>query len=325
MMHAERHPQGVGVHSAMVCQRRYGSGASKLSLLLVLLINHELVFQALVERDGKLAAGPVDLLAAGTATGVVDVQAIEQKGEVVDLLFGRTLEGKLLSGVPGDEIDDDIHVLDIGGELFGAELVGVDTAKHAILDGETFSTKALVVYQGSLQGHDVPLLVHRHDTVTRAIVSSHQRDGKLDGKFLLSEFEDAGHHTTGGDGDAPETDVVGILFVEIADGAGDCCDVGKRFAHSHIDDVRDGLVAHPKQMDILLDDLFCTEIAQKAHRASSAEGASHCTTYLAGEACSVPSLLVDEQHAFDNFSVMQADAHLGRPTLVAFAGLDGGG
>lgn len=114
---------------------------------------------------------------------------------------------------------------------------------------------------------------------------------------MFGQLADLGNEADGADGEVAvaETDFV----VEDVESGDDVFNVEEGFAHSHEDDMADAAFGEGLEEEVLGDDFAGGEVAVESTHASRAEGASHWTPDLGGNAAAHPFGIREEDTLVD--------------------------
>lgn len=152
-----------------------------------------------------MAAGGVDLVAAGVAGVSDDGVVAEDLDELFKSLGGGTLivdaaEGGA-DGVVGDDVDVGAEPFHQAGQL--SRVIGgiVDLVQQAIFDVDESAGALLVAFGGGHDFIDAISAVHGDQTGAGGVIGGVQREGKLNLVAAGGQGVDAGDDADGGDGD----------------------------------------------------------------------------------------------------------------------------
>src|SRR5437899_11494330 len=125
--------------------------------------------------------------------------------------------------------------------------------------------------------------MNRHDPPAHFVGCAMQRKGEAKLRGLVGKLANLRRESAGRNGDVPGTDAETPRRVDDANRAQNVFQVGERLAHAHEDDVIDFFAALLFNLDELLHDLACIEIAGPAVQSAGAKFAAVSAADLAGD------------------------------------------
>ena len=238
------------------------------------------VYDALLE----LAAGGIDIGAAGVSDRGLDTARGEHLLQLLDLLDGGGAEGAV-----GDVVQlDEVHVAERAlAEVAKGEHLGVSVVHavdHRVLVRGAATGLLDIILQRLMQAQKRVLLYTGHELVARALDGGVERDGQGELLGKLGELANPGDNAAGRDRKVACADVEAVGAVEHAQSLDHGVVVGKGLALAHKDHAGDALAKIALHVQDLVHDLLRGKGAREAGEASGAKRAAHAATRLGGNA-----------------------------------------
>ena len=227
-----------------------------------------------------MAAGGVDVGAAGVSDRRLDADTLEALQELLRLLGRGGLEGGAGDLVELDEVDvAERSTAEIakGVDLF---LSIVDASDEGVLVGGAATGLVDVLAERRIEVDEREPLDTGHEGVAGLLHRRMQRHRQRELLGLVGEPEDLGNKTAGGDREMAGSDVEGGRVVELAQRLERGVVVCERLALTHEDDARHTGIEVVAHMHDLLVDLTRREGAVEAVLSRGTKCATHCASSL---------------------------------------------
>ena len=274
---------------------------------------------------GELAAGGIDVAAAGEADRGRDAARLQRIAEGGDRLAGRAAVLRSRARrVVGDQVD--LEYLRVVRALAGQHpsqrerllVAVVDAGEHHVLDEHPAALAR--VERAARLDHvgEREALVDGHQLRAQRVVGRVQRQRQAQRHVLLGEPFDPGDPADRGDRGAAVGDPdVGQALA----GGKHVVEVEHRLAHAH----EHAVVIAPvrRKCKRLVDDLRRRQVAREPHAPGRAEGARQRTARLRGDADRAPPVAIAHQHRLQRAVIggreQRLDGAVARARLVAAA------
>ena len=164
-------------------------------------------------------------------------------------------------------------------------LVGVVyTRDQDVFEREPLFLATGVVVTSGKQCLDVVLAIDWHDLVAHFIGRGVQRNREANLQWFVGKFLNLGRQTAGRDGNVSRANAESPRRVNDSNRAHHVAKVGKRFTHSHENDVVDLLTACALNRDDLIDNFVRAQVAGKSFQTACTKFAAVSAPDLRGEA-----------------------------------------
>jgi len=185
----------------------------------------------------------------------------------------------MAEAVESDEINFAIEPAAKIDQLFEIGFAVVDPIEHDILKGDHTVRCFGIIFQGLAQNGERELSIDRHEFAAQSIVGGVERDRQPHLRFFFREFLDLVGQAAGGDRDPPLAEIRPLVGGEDRHASHDVVVIEERFAHPHVDEIRNVGVFVGDQVG-LADDLGRGQVPVKAQLAGRAKEAVERTADL---------------------------------------------
>ena len=196
--------------------------------------------------------------------------------------------GQSLDGIVGDQIHFGADTPRLPGQKTGLLGGVVDIANQNILKSDSLFFKAGVVLAGCEQFLDRIFFIHGHDAGPHLIRRTMEGYGQPHLERLLREFADLRDEARRGNRHVTRPQTHAPRRIEDRDGADEIVVIGHGFSHAHEDDVVDFLARQGLDLEELIDDFSCMEVALPTIQPAGAKFASIGASDLTGHANGPP-------------------------------------